>query len=300
MTVISASLSDAAPAPVPVSVDGPHGAIRLKWHKLRTHVTEAPFKPRNLALGWRLGASLEIDILVAADQRFVVTHDATLGPSTTGRGRVASMSLAATAGLFHRDGAGFADPDAPLLSLAELVAPLRSQPRSPGALLQLDLKLLQVDALSQASIEDATAAVSGLEQAIVVGSHYLDQARHLAAAMPGARLGYDPMRAASRDPGLARDSKRLFRHMQRRREGIAFAYLRFDLVTASEARGFPLVARLLDLGIETDAWTVNPGPQLSNAALRALVEARVRQITTDAPSEIAHRITTLYSVGPGA
>ena len=68
MTVVPASLSDSAPAMVPVSVDGPHGAIRLKWHKLRTHFTEAPFKPRNLALGWRLGASLEIDILAAADQ----------------------------------------------------------------------------------------------------------------------------------------------------------------------------------------------------------------------------------------
>ena len=112
-------------------------------------------------------------------------------------------------------------PDAPLLSLAERVAPLQSQPRSPTALLQLDLKLLQVDTLSQASIEDATAAVSGLEQAIVVGSDCLDEARHLAAAMPGARVGCDPMRAASRDPGLARDSKRLFRHMQRRREGSA-------------------------------------------------------------------------------
>ena len=274
--------------------------IRLKWHKLRTHYAEAPFKPCNLALGWRLGASLEIDILASADQRFVVAHDATLGPSTTGRGRVAGMPLAAMAGVFHRDRAGVADPEAPLLSLADLVAPLRSQPRAPGALLQLDLKLQEGGLLPEAAVDDAAAAVAGLEQAIVVGSHYLDEARRLVAAMPGARLGYDPMRAASRDPGLARDSKRLFRHMQRRREGVAFAYLRFDLVVASEARGFPLVARLLDLGIETDAWTVNPGSQLSNAALRALVEAKVRQITTDAPSEIAHRIATLYSVGPGA
>ena len=87
--------------------------------------------------------------------------------------------------------------------------------------------------------------------------------------------------------------KRLFRHIERRREGVALAYLRFDLVIASEAQGFPLVARLLDLGIETDAWTVNPGPQLSDAALRTLVEAKVRQITTDAPIEIARRIAAL-------
>ena len=106
---------------------------------------------RNLALGWRLGASLEIDILAAADDRFVVAHDATLGPSTTGRGRVARMPLAAMAGLFHRDRDGVADPDAPVLSLAELVAPLRSLPRAPGANLQLDLKLLEGRALPDAA-----------------------------------------------------------------------------------------------------------------------------------------------------
>ena len=129
-------------------------------------------------------------------------------------------------------------------------------------------------ALADAAVDDAAAAVAGLEHAIVVGSHYLEEARRLVAAMPGARLGYDPMRAASRDPGLARDPERLFRHMERRREGVALAYLRFDVVVASEAQGFPLVGRLLDLGIETDAWTVNPGPGLTDAILRTLVKRR--------------------------
>jgi hypothetical protein len=53
------------------------------------------------------------------------------------------------------------------------------------------------------------------------------------------------------------------------------------------------VGRLLDLGIETDAWTVNPGPALTDAILRTLVKAKVRQITTDAPIEIARRIAAL-------
>jgi glycerophosphoryl diester phosphodiesterase len=278
---------------VPVSVAGPHGPIRLKWHKLRARRDQAPFKPRNLALGWQLGASLEIDILTTADHRFAVVHDTTLGPATTGRGRVTAMSLAATAGHLHRDRAGAADPDAPVLALASLVAPLRSLPRAPGANLQLDLKVPEGRPLPDPALADAAAAVAGLEPAIVVGSHYLDEARRLAAAMPGARLGYDPMRAASRDPGLARDPERLFRHLQRRRQGVALAYLRFDVVVASEALGVPLVGRLLDLGIETDAWTVNPGPKLSDAIIRRLMDAGVRQITTDAPIEIARRIAAL-------
>ena len=61
---------------------------------------------------------------------------------------------------------------------------------------------------------------AGVQDAIVIGSHYLDEARRLVAAMPGARLGYDPMLAASRDPGLARNPERLLRHMERRRDGV--------------------------------------------------------------------------------
>jgi glycerophosphoryl diester phosphodiesterase len=275
---------------LPIGVEGPGGPIRLKWHKLRTDLQQAPFKLSNLALGWKLGASLEVDIIAAADGRFVVLHDPTLGPSTTGRGRVASMTLEEIDGLFHRDAQGLPDPDAPVLSLVEFIARLKNLPRAPSANLQLDLKVLDGRPLAETSIADAAAAVAGLEDAIVVGSHYLDEARRLVTAMPGARLGYDPMLAASRDPGLARNPERLLRHMERRSAGVSLAYLRFDAVISAEKRGFPLVRRLLDLGIETDAWTVNPGPQVTDAVLRTLVEAGVRQITTDAPAEIARQI----------
>jgi hypothetical protein len=194
------------------------------------------------------------------------------------------------AGLCHRDGAGAADANAPVLGLGELLAPLRSLPRAPGATLQLDLKLPEGRPVPAAALADAAAAAADLGPAIVVSSYYLDQARQVVAAVPGARLGYDPLRAVSRDPGLARDPSRLLRHIERRRDGVVLACLRYDLVVAAEARGFPLVGRLLDLGIETDAWTLNPGPHLRKAMLRCLVEAGVRQITTDAPIELARRI----------
>ena len=64
---------------------------------------------------------------------------------------------------------------------------------------------------------------------------------------------------------------------------------------AAEKSGFPLVRRLLDLGIETDAWTVNPGPSTTDATLRKLAEAGVRQITTDAPAEIARQVRRAVS-----
>jgi glycerophosphoryl diester phosphodiesterase len=277
----------------PVAVEGPHGPVRLKWHKLRTHFAEAPFKRSNLVLGWRLGASLEVDILPTADGRFAVVHDPTLGPSTTGRGRVPQMPISSMSGLFHCDSDGVPDTDAPVLSLAELIAPLRTLPRAPSANLQLDLKILAGHALPDSAVADAAMAVAGFADAIVIGSHRLEDARRLVAATPGARLGYDPMLAASRQPRLARDPEHLLRHIERRKAGVALAYLRYDAIVAAENQGFPLVARLLDLGIETDAWTVNPGQDMTDAILRTLVEAKVRQITTDAPSEIFRLIRSL-------
>lgn len=289
MPVLKTSNHTSSP---PLAVQGPCGPVRLKWHKLRTNLAEAPFKRSNLALGWQLGASLEVDILATADGRFAVLHDPTLGPSTTGRGRVPRTPIAAMSGLFHRDAAGTPDPDAPVLSLADLIAPLRTRRRAPSANLQLDLKLLEGHSLPDSAIADAAAAVAGLEDAIVVGSHHLNDARRLVAAIPGARLGYDPMLAVSRQPGL-RDPEQLLRHMERRGAGVSLAYLRFDAIVAAEKQGFPLVARLLDLGIETDAWTVNPGVDMNDAILRTLVEAKVRQITTDVSSEIFGLIRAL-------
>jgi glycerophosphoryl diester phosphodiesterase len=288
---MSETLEQASAAPV--AVNGPFGRVRLKWHKLRTRLEEAPFKRSNLALGWRMGASMEVDILATADGGFAVLHDPTLGPSTTGRGRVSQMPLASLRGLLHRDRDGMPDPDAPVLSLAELAAPLRTLPRAPSANLQLDLKILEGHDLPEAAVADAAGALAGLGEAVVIGSHHLDAARHLAAVIPGARLGYDPMLAASRHPMLARDPERLLRHMERRRDGVSLAYLGFETVVAAERKAFPLVARLLDLGIETDAWTVNPGRGLTDDILRTLVEAKVRQITSDAPGEIARRILSL-------
>ena len=74
---------------------------------------------------------------------------------------------------------------------------------------------------------------------------------------------------------------------------MSLAYLRFDAIVAAEKQGFPLVARLLDLGIETDAWTVNPGGDVNDTILRTLVEAKVRQITTDVSSAIFGLIRAL-------
>ena len=280
-----------------VAVDGPNGPIRLKWHKLRTDLSQAPFKLSNLALGWKLGASLEVDIIAAADGRLVVLHDPTLGPSTTGSGRVATMNADQMSGLHHRDAARIADPDAPVVTLAELASNLRPLPRAASANLQLDLKVLDGRPLGTKSITDAAEALEGLGSTIIIGSHYLDEVRKLADAIPGARLGYDPMLAASRDQALGRSPRRMLRHIEKRRAGVTLAYLRFDAVIRAEEQGFPLVRRLLDLGIETDAWTINSGPRTTDNLLRRLIEAGTRQVTTDTPAELGRQILRIVGKG---
>ena len=92
-----------------------------------------------------------------------------------------------------------------------LMTRLSQLPRAPGANLQLDLKVLDGRPLPESAIRDAAMAVAGLEHSIVIGSHYLDEARRLVNAMPGARLGYDPMLAASRDRRFA-ECRRFRRH----------------------------------------------------------------------------------------
>lgn len=111
--------------------------------------------------------------------------------------------------------------------------------------------------------------------------------------MPGARLGYDPMLAAARDRGLLEKPERMLRHMERRAEGVSLAYLGAGAIISTAAAGFPLVEKLLDLGMETDAWTVNPAPSLTDKALTTLLDSGVRQITTDDPGVLAQRIAVL-------
>ena len=224
---------------------------------------EAPFRPGNLALGWRLGASLEIDILATADQRFVVAHDATLGPSTTGRGRVAAHAARGHGRppAPRRRGRRRPGRAGPVARRSRRAAPRAAPRRRAPACSSTSSCPRAAPSPRRPSPTPRRPSPAWSTRSSSARTH-LDAARRLVAAMPGARLGYDPMRAASRDPGLARDPVRLLRHIERRRDGVALAYLRFDVVVAAEARGFPLVARLLDLGIETDAWTVNPGPGL--------------------------------------
>ena len=201
------------------------------------------------------------------------------------------------AGLFHRDAQGAADPDAPVLSLADLVAHLKSLPRAP-------------DGQPAARPEDARRAAARRKLHRRRGSsrrgtggrdrRRLALSRRsapLRRAMPGARLGYDPMLAASRDQGSrAIPGAAASPHGTAEQEASRSPICASTPWSPPRKTRFPLVRRLLDLGIETDAWTVNPGRDDRQTRLRTLARRGVRQITTDAPSLLAGQIE--FRCGP--
>jgi hypothetical protein len=62
---------------------------RLKWHRLRRSLADPEFGAFVLAEGFKIGASMELDLQVRGDGGFVVPHNETLDRETTGTGAVA-------------------------------------------------------------------------------------------------------------------------------------------------------------------------------------------------------------------
>lgn len=260
----------AADAEAPIGLCTPHGAIRLKWHKLRRRLDDAPFDRRNLALGLAAGASLEVDLQPLACGRFVCLHDAELESETTGAGPVVALDAEAIQRLRMRDGGA-----APLL-LDELVALVRSGPTHPATRVQLDLQptATPMQGAWRTSFE---AALGGRGEPFVLSGYDWDAVSRLGGGVAGLTLGYDPSRAVASGAG---DLVSLLR--QRAREA-ATVYLHFTIVRDARRRGDELVRRLADLGYRIDCWTLDHGRTRATENLLVAIEAGCHEVTTNTP-----------------
>ncbi len=94
---------------------------------------------RRASRGHAIGASVEVDLVVHADQGFAILHDLELDHGTTGSGPVIETSGERLRALFLKgnDGTPIADRVMLLEDLCEL---LKASPAHPDALLQLDYK----------------------------------------------------------------------------------------------------------------------------------------------------------------
>jgi glycerophosphoryl diester phosphodiesterase len=270
----------------PLVVDHGGRPVRLKWHKLRRVADDPPFLRANLRRGLAAGASLEVDLRLLADGRFVCLHDADLDRDTTGSGAVAEASCETVAGLRIR-GTG----EAPMM-LEELVALVTSAAVAAGTRLQLDLQIRSV-AIDREAVRafrrTFAAAPPGL---FILSGHDWQAVSRLGADLGGLHLGYDP---SDLFPRLTADE--IGDHVRSLAPDADTIYLSRRVIREHGAA--VLVKRLHRAGHLVDCWTIDRGDPDGEADFVAALDAGVDQITTNTPAAWAtSRPSTAGSTSP--
>jgi glycerophosphoryl diester phosphodiesterase len=275
----------------PAGVALRHGGRRilLKWHMLRRAPGDPPHDRSNLRTGLERGAAVEVDLQFTADGVGVCLHDATLEAETTGRGPVRERTWREVAALRQRDDRGQARAEPPL-SLAEVVEEARRREGLlPGAI-QLDLKAEELDARSIAFFRDVVGPVAGR---FTVAGEDAALVERLAAAAPGVRRGYEPLRLFRDDPPREPAAFRaLASRMLDAAPGAEIVYLHTGLALAGLACGEDLVARLVEAGRRVDCWTIDPHRTGVADTLRRLAGSGCDQVTTNGPEALEALWTT--------
>lgn len=246
-------------------------SVRLKWHKLRRFANDPPFLRANLRRGLAAGASVEVDLRLLADRRFVCLHDADLDRDTTGQGPVDAATARTIAGLRIRG-----TDEAPML-LEDLVALVAASSVAPGARVQLDLQIRDAaidPGAASAFRRILAAAPHGL---FILSGHDWQTVSRLGANLEGLLLGYDPSDFL---PGL--DAGDLGGHVRAVAPGVDTIYLSRRIIRKSGAA--ELVERLHRDGHLVDCWTIDHGDPDGDTDLRAALDAGVDQITTNTPA----------------
>lgn len=162
----------------------------LKWHRARRRASDPVFTGERIIEAMRLGASIEVDLIIHADHGCAVLHDRTLERETTGTGRVRDTSAAALRQLHLRDNGG--QPIASKVMLLEdLCALLAHETVHRDALLQLDFKE-DLQALTPQVVAGFGASVSPIASSVILSGGDFDAIAMLAGSAPGLRTGYDP------------------------------------------------------------------------------------------------------------
>jgi glycerophosphoryl diester phosphodiesterase len=272
-------------APIFIERNG-HRAM-LKWHRARRRAADPVFSGERILEGMRLGASVEIDLVVHADHGFAVLHDLDLGRESTGSGRVRDTSAATLRSLRLRDDSG-APTEQPVMLLEDIAALLGQGGLHPQALLQLDYKENQA-ALDPRTIADFAKSVRPVARHMILSSGDADSVAALAAAAPGIRIGHDPCLGAiaarvEQDHDYARFVSDALAEAPPAAEMI---YLAHEAITDAERHGFDLIGAFHAAGKTVDAWTIRRVDEPSIKLVARLMQLKADQITTDDPEGLA-------------
>lgn len=257
----------------------------LKWHRARRTASDPVFTGKRILEGMRLGASVEVDLVVHAEHGFAVLHEVELGREATGSGAIASKSASALRAEFIRDNSG--EPTTEHVRLLEDLAKLIAGSVHPDALLQLDYKQ-RATALDARTVANFAAAVMPVARHMILSSGDAESVAMLANAAPEIRVGYDPCHGD--DLALLRSDRDFTGFVARAVSASPRAemiYLEYRVVLEAADRGFDIVAAFHGEGRRIDGYTIKRADNENLRIVQRLLDCRVDQITTDDPEGLA-------------
>jgi glycerophosphoryl diester phosphodiesterase len=259
----------------------------LKWHRARRVASDPVFTGRRILEGMRLGASVEVDLVVHGEHGFAVLHEPELGREATGSGAIAVKTATELRGEFVLDNDGKPTQE-PVRLLEDLVG-LMAGDIHPDALLQLDYKE-DAAALDRETVANFAASVAPVARHMILSSGDAASVALLTDAVPGIRVGYDPchgddLARLQADHDFAGFVARAVAASPR----AEMIYLDRAVVLMAADRGFDIVGAFHDAGRRIDAYTIRSADAASLATVERLLVARVDQITTDDPEGLAAR-----------
>lgn len=257
----------------------------LKWHRARRRAGDPPFTGRRVVEGMRVGASIEVDLVIHGEDGFAVLHDLELDRATTGTGpvRTASRATLRTLRLRGPDGTPLAEP---VMLLEDLCGLLAREEVHPDALLQLDFKENQrLDHDAVAAFGRIVAPVAG---ALILSSGNVEAVQRLSQGMHGLRVGHDPCHFGAIE--ALRQSRDVAGFVERAiaeapRAAVVYLDLNMALWVADE--GHDLVAAFQAAGRRVDAYTIREADAEGIATAERLLALKVDQITTDDPEGLS-------------
>jgi glycerophosphoryl diester phosphodiesterase len=254
--------------------------VRLKWHCLRRRFSDPPFNASRLAEGLAIGASLEVDLRLHADNGFAILHDATLERETDGAGPVRCATPEQLRALVMRRSDG-GRPERPML--LEDLASIASSIARPPALLQFDLKD-PAAAICPEAIDSFRAAVTPFMDICILSGDDWRAVQLLASSNPDLELGFDVAESVfGTRPGEPQEFMDLVSRALKSAPTAGWFYLHHSTISDARRCGVDVVDLLHRHGKQVDAWTVNPTDPDAREILRELIAANVDQITTDDP-----------------
>lgn len=261
----------------------------FKWHRGRRRATDPVFTGRRIIEGMKLGASVEVDLVIHADDGMAVLHNLSLERETTGSGLVRETSAEVLRGLHLRDNAGQPIDDKVML-LEDLAALIARDGAHPEGLLQLDYKE-DAAALNPAVVANFAGALGPVARHFILSSGDAESVRVLTDSTPGLRIGYDPCHKGAMERLMAtRDYAAFVADAVAASPKSELDYLEYRLVLEADRDGFDIIGAFHAHGRRIDAYTVRRADDEGMAVIERLLELRVDQITTDDPEDVAAKL----------